>query len=188
MQTSPDKSKQTLKSNAVDAPALLKADHQLVSELFKEYEKATTNTAKKKIVAQLCLELRVHAQVEEEIFYPVVKEALKDHSLVPEAIVEHATLKSLIEQIEGVEPEGEMFDAKIQVLNEYVAHHVKEEQDEMFPKARASHLDMVELGKKIRARKQALMAEKGKRLIWPGLLLAPPETERIGIQLIQHDL
>jgi hemerythrin superfamily protein len=81
---------------------------------------------KKEIVAQICNELSVHAEVEEEIFYPAVKEALKDQELVLEATVEHATLKDLIAQVKGIEPDGEMFDAKIKVLSEYVKHHVKE--------------------------------------------------------------
>lgn len=100
----------------------------------------------------------MHAQVEEEIFYPAVKQALKDHELVPEASVEHATLKNLIAQVKGIEPDGEMFDAKIKVLSEYVKHHVKEEQDEMFPKARATSLDMVALGAAMAARKEELLA------------------------------
>jgi hemerythrin superfamily protein len=152
------KSSTPLKSH--DATALLRADHKLVSGLFEEYEKASTKAMKKKIVTQICMELSVHAQVEEEIFYPAVKQALKDHELVPEATVEHATLKSLIAQVEGIEPDGEMFDAKIKVLCEYVKHHVKEEQEEMFPKAKAAHLDMMELGDKITARKQELMTQR----------------------------
>jgi hemerythrin superfamily protein len=140
-----------------EATALLRADHKLVSGLFVEYEKTKSSPKKKQIVAQICTELTIHAQVEEEIFYPAVKEALNDHDLVPEATVEHATLKGLIAQVEGVEPDGDMFDAKIKVLSEYVKHHVKEEQDEMFPKAKSTKLDMVELGAKLSARKQALL-------------------------------
>ena len=102
----------------------------------------------------------MHAQIEEEIFYPAVKQALKDRELVPEATIEHATLKELIAQVEGIEPDGEMYDARIKVLSEYVKHHVKEEHTEMFPKARASELDMVELGSRIVARKQELMAQR----------------------------
>ena len=101
----------------------------------------------------------MHAQIEEEIFYPAVKEALNDRELVPEATVEHASLKDLIAQIEGIEPDGEMYDAKVKVLCEYVKHHVKEEQNEMFPKAKASELDMRELGAKMAARKEELVAE-----------------------------
>lgn len=141
-----------------EATAMLRADHKLVSELFEQYEKSRSTARKKELVAQICKELTVHAQVEEEIFYPAVKAALKDHELIPEASVEHATLKDLIAQVEGLEPDGEMFDAKIKVMSEYVKHHVKEEQNEIFPKARATRLDMVELGAQIDARKQELMA------------------------------
>lgn len=145
---------------ALGATELLRADHKRVSDLFAEYEKTRLTSKKKALVAHICEELSVHAQVEEEIFYPAVKQALKDKELVPEATVEHASLKELIAQVKGVEPDGEMFDAKIKVLSEYVKHHVKEEQNEMFPKAKASTLDMAELGAEIAARKQALMSPK----------------------------
>jgi hemerythrin superfamily protein len=141
-----------------DAIALLKADHEAVSQLFAEYETTRSVANKKALVAQLCTALGVHAQIEEEIFYPAVKAALKDKLLVPEATVEHAGVKDLIAQIEGVEPDGEMYDAKVKVLSEYVKHHVKEEQNEMFPKAKASSLDMVELGARMAARKDELLA------------------------------
>jgi hemerythrin superfamily protein len=144
-----------------DATALLRADHKLVSELFAEYDKARSVTKKKQLVTQICTELSVHAQVEEEIFYPAVKLALKDKELVPEATVEHATLRDLIAQVEGIEPDGEMFDAKIKVLSEYVKHHVKEEQSEMFPKAKAADLDMLALGDQLAERKAELMAARG---------------------------
>ena len=140
-----------------DAIALLKADHEAVSQLFAEYEKTRSVTSKKALVAQICTALSVHAQIEEEIFYPAVKTALKDKLLVPEASVEHASVKDLIAQLKGVEPDGEMYDAKVKVLSEYVKHHVKEEQNEMFPKAKASSLDMVELGARMAARKDDLL-------------------------------
>ena len=145
---------------AKDAIALLKADHEAVSHLFAEYEKTRSVTNKKALVAEICTSLSVHAQIEEEIFYPAVKSALKDKLLVPEATVEHAGVKDLIAQLEGVEPDGEMYDAKVKVLSEYVKHHVKEEQNEMFPKAKASSLDMAELGVRMAARKEELLAEK----------------------------
>lgn len=141
------------------APALLRADHELVSSLFADYETTRSAAKKKSIVAEICTELTVHAQVEEEIFYPAVKLALKDKELVPEATVEHATLKALIAEVEGLEPDGEMFDARIKVLSEYVKHHVKEEQNEMFPKVKASSLDIVELGERMAARKDDLLAQ-----------------------------
>lgn len=142
-----------------DAIAMLKADHVAVSKKFAEYEKSRSVAKKRDLVAEICTALSVHAQIEEEIFYPAVKAKLKDKLLVPEATVEHASLKDLIAQIEGVEPDGEMFDAKVKVLSEYVKHHVKEEQNEMFPRAKASTLDMVELGTRMSERKADLMAQ-----------------------------
>lgn len=141
-----------------EATALLRADHKLVSDMFEEYETTRSTSKKMQLVSRICSELSVHAQIEEEIFYPAVKAALKDKELVPEATVEHATLKDLIAQIENVQPDGEMFDAKVKVLSEYVKHHVKEEQNEMFPKAKATKLDMVQLGAQMTSRKEELIA------------------------------
>ena len=153
--TAPKKAKQAPK----DAIALLKADHEAVGHLFVEYEKTRSVQNKKALVAQICTALSVHAQIEEEIFYPAVKAALKDKLLVPEATVEHAGVKDLIAQLQGIDPDGEMYDAKVKVLSEYVKHHVKEEQNEMFPKAKASSLDMAELGAQMAMRKDALLAQ-----------------------------
>jgi hemerythrin superfamily protein len=143
---------------AKDAIALLKADHAAVSALFSQFEATRSVANKKSLVAEICTALSVHAQLEEEIFYPAVKAALKDKLLVPEATVEHRGVKDLIEQLDGVEPDGEMYDAKVQVLSEYVKHHVKEEQNEMFPKAKQSSLDMQELGERMAERKEELLA------------------------------
>jgi len=142
-----------------DAIALLKADHEVVSHLFAEYEKTRSVPNKKALVAEICTALAVHVQIEEEIFYPAIKAALKDKLLVPEATVEHGGVKDLIAQLEGVEPDGEMYDAKVKVLSEYVTHHVKEEQNEMFPKVKASSLDLVELGARMAARRDDLLAQ-----------------------------
>lgn len=143
-----------------DATKLLHADHQKVSELFEQYQSARSTAKKKELVTQICSELSVHAQIEEEIFYPAVKKALKDKEMVPEATVEHATLKHLISQVEGKEPDGEMFDAKIKVMSEYVKHHVKEEEGEMFKAAKGTGLDMAELGEQLMARKEKLLGAK----------------------------
>lgn len=150
--TSPQKTKEAI--------SLLRADHKLVNDLFEEYEKTRSVAKKKSLVKQICTELTIHAQIEEEIFYPAAKKALRDKELIPEATVEHATLKDLIAQVEGVEPDGEMYDAKIKVLSEYVKHHVKEEQNEIFPKVKASNLDLVELGAQLTERKEELLAAK----------------------------
>lgn len=160
----PPKASTAPKSPAMpkDAIALLKADHEAVSQLFTEFEKTRSVTNKKALVAEICTALSVHAQIEEEIFYPAFKAALKDKLLVPEATVEHAGVKSLIAQLEGVEPDGELFDAKVKVLSEYVKHHVKEEQNEMFVKAKASSIDLVELGARMAARKHDLLAQMSR--------------------------
>ena len=141
-----------------EATALLRADHKAVSKLFSAYEKTRSSAKKMQLVSKICTELSVHAQVEEEIFYPAVKAALKDKVLIPEAVVEQATMKDLMAQVEGVTPDGELFDAKVKVLSEYVKHHVKEEHTEMFPKARKTGLDMLALGGQMAARKVELMA------------------------------
>ena len=161
--TTPEASQSAPKT--MGAIEMLRADHKVVSALFAEYEKARFTRKKRAIVARICDELSVHAQLEEEIFYPAVKRALKDTEMVPGAKVEHASLKALIPQVEGVEPYGEMFDAKIKVLSEYVVHHVHEEQNDMFPKAKASKLDLSALGAEMAARKQELQAERKVELV-----------------------
>ena len=140
-----------------DAVAMLRADHKKVAALFEDYEKARSVNVKRRLVETICRELTVHTAIEEEVFYPAVKIALKDKELVPEARVEHASIKDLIAQVQGKEPVGEDFDAKIQVMSEFVKHHVKEEQTEMFPKARKTKLDLMELGRQMAERKQQLM-------------------------------
>jgi hemerythrin superfamily protein len=141
-----------------DAIALLRADHQLVQELFDKFEKTRAEDRKAALAEQICQELTVHAQIEEEIFYPAAREAIRDEDLIHEATVEHQSAKDLIAQIEASDPSDELFDAKVKVLGEYVKHHVKEEQNELFPQVRKTKLDLKELGERLMARKQELMA------------------------------
>jgi hemerythrin superfamily protein len=142
-----------------DAIKLLRADHKLVNDLFEQFESARGTSKKKTLVAQICMELTIHAQIEEEIFYPAVQRALKDKTLIPEARVEHDTLKYLIAQIVDAETDSELYEAKVTVLSEYVKHHVKEEQNEIFPKVKESKLDLMELGGQLAMRKEELMAQ-----------------------------
>lgn len=132
-----------------NAIALLKGDHRTVEDLFEEYEHARRADRKQAIVQQICEELTVHAQLEEQAFYPAAQKALgeKDSDLVEEAKVEHSSLKWLIEQIEGESSDSELYAAKVTVLKEYVQHHVGEEEKEMFPKLRRTDLDLDALGK-----------------------------------------
>ena len=164
-------------SRGPDAITLLKTDHKKVGDLFEQYDKSRSATKKQTIVATICRELTVHAMIEEEIFYPAVKAALKDKALVPEAIVEHATLKEFIAKVDGKLPDGEMFDAHVQVFGEYVKHHVREEQTEMFPKARKTKLDMKSLGQQMLERKEALMANPDALPKEPAAVAKLPEHE-----------
>lgn len=140
-----------------DALALLRADHQAVQQLFQQFEKTRSEDRKAVLAEQICKELTVHAQIEEEIFYPAVREAIRDEDLIDEATVEHQSAKDLIAQIESGGPQGELFDAKVKVLGEYINHHVREEQNEMFPQVRKTKLDLKELGQRLQERKMALM-------------------------------
>lgn len=145
---------------STDAVALLVADHVEVALLFAEYDKGLPNADKKALVSQICAALSVHVQLEEEIFYPAIEALLADPLLVPEARLEHTGVKNLIAQLEGVEPDGVMYDAKVKVLSEYVKHHVRDEQAEMFPQALATSADLIELGARMVARRQELIAQR----------------------------
>jgi len=156
----------TKKSSAGDdAIALLIADHKRVQKLFKDFDKlkeADGSAADKAvIVQQICTELTIHAQIEEEIFYPAVRKPIKDDDLMDEAEVEHAGAKELIAQLEAMEPSDELYDAKVTVLGENIDHHVKEEQDEMFPKVKKAKLDLETLGSQLMQRKLELQEELG---------------------------
>ena len=145
-----------------DAIALLKADHRKVEELFEKFESAKGADQKQRLAGQICTELTVHTTLEEEIFYPACKERIEDGDLVDEAFVEHDSAKVLIAEIEAGSPSEEFYDAKVSVLSEMIKHHVKEEEERsegLFAKAREASLDMEELGARIRARKEQLMAE-----------------------------
>ena len=146
-------------AEGVDAITLLTEDHENVAQMFEQYEALgdRAHASKKKLATQICTELTKHATAEEEIFYPAVRAAGKDkEDLIDEATVEHASAKDLIAQILEMEPTEELFDAKVKVLGELIEHHVKEEEEEMFPKARKAGLDMQLLGAQIAERKAEL--------------------------------
>jgi len=141
-----------------DAIALLKADHRAVEKLFGDYEKAKADEGRKQQIAQqICMALKVHTQIEEELFYPTSREFLKDDDIVNEAVVEHQAAKDLIEQIEALSPSDEMYDAKITVLQEQIEHHVEEEEKELFPQVQKSDMDLKGIGQQLKSRKEELM-------------------------------
>ncbi|MDQ1833043.1 hemerythrin domain-containing protein [Massilia scottii] len=144
-----------------DAIAMLTEDHREVEELFKQYEALgeDDNDRKKKIADQICTALTLHATIEEEIFYPAVRDAGEDNEeLVDEATVEHASAKDLIAQLQEMDPEDELYDAKVKVLSEQIAHHVQEEEKEMFPKAKKNKLDLAALAEEMALREDEVAA------------------------------
>jgi hemerythrin-like domain-containing protein len=151
-------------SKSTDAITLLRADHDKVKKMFKDFErlhKDGSDEDAELLAKEICDELTVHTTIEEELFYPPLRAALDDDDLLDEAEVEHASAKDLIAQIRAMSASDDKFAAKVTVLGEYIDHHVKEEHDEMFPKARKTELDMAALGEDMLSRKKELMAEMG---------------------------
>jgi hemerythrin superfamily protein len=159
----------------VEATALLIQDHKAVKRLFRQYERtkdSMSRVEKRALAEQICGELTIHAQIEEEVFYPAARGARIDSELLDEAEVEHSTAKHLIAAIRSMEPSEPLYDANVKVLGEYVDHHVKEEEDELFPKARSrkAGLDLVALAERMTARKAELTSEASEASEAP----APP--------------
>jgi len=147
-----------------DAIALLEADHDKVLELFDRFEdikRSHAHQEKQAIVADACHALAVHMAVEEGVFYPAVRDAVEDDDLMNEALVEHDGAKSLIQDLEGMDAGDEMFNAKFTVLAASVRYHVKEERDEIFPRVRATSIDLKALGQKMLARREQLKKSNG---------------------------
>lgn len=147
-----------------DAVDLLDADHINVKKMFQEYNKLAEDKApapeRKSLADRICMELTVHTKIEEELFYPPVREAIGEDDIMDEADVEHDGAKNLIEQIQAMGADESHFDAKVKVLGEMIDHHVTEEREKMFPKARAaSGLDLAAMVEPLQARKEELQAE-----------------------------
>jgi len=147
---------------AQDAVSLLSADHAEVKQMFETYRQLVDENAddeqRGELARKICSMLTVHAEIEEEIFYPAMRDNVDDELTVDEAEVEHASAKELIEQLEGMDPGDALYDAKVIVLGEYVDHHVQEEENELFPQAEKAGIDLDELGAELASRKRELMA------------------------------
>lgn len=156
--------------SAPDALDLLKADHDKVKDLFLEFESLKGNDdedeRKSELVDEICYELTLHTMIEEELFYPSLRAATDDTDMLDEADIEHAGARELISQLEVMYPGDDHFDATVTVLGEEVAHHIDKEETDMFAAARASGIDLSELGGQLAARKEALDED----------LTAPPPT------------
>jgi len=146
-----------------DAVSLLTSDHAEVKQMFEEYRQLVHDNAdddrRAELAGEICSALTVHAEIEEDIFYPVLRERLEANLALDQAEVEHAIARDLIEQIEAMEPDDALFDARVLVLAEYVEHHVQEEESEIFPQAEKSGIDLDELGAELADRKNELLAE-----------------------------
>ena len=149
-----------------DAINILKADHKAVKELFEQFKKAETKREKSRIAQDAMLELKIHTTIEEEIFYPAVRKALKKSigkeetvDLMDEADEEHHVAKLLIAELETMKASDDHWEGKFTVLSENVVHHIKEEEHDMFPKARMLDLDYDAMGEQILARKDELKAK-----------------------------
>jgi Hemerythrin HHE cation binding domain len=140
------------------AIAILKKDHDTVKGLFDEFEKAETPARKTKIIDQALTELKIHAILEEEIFYPTVR-AHVGKDIMNEADEEHHVAKVLIAELDTVGTENDHRDAKFTVLAESVRHHIREEENEMLPKAKELEIDFEALGQRMLARKKELLKE-----------------------------
>jgi len=147
---------------AQDAVSLLSADHAEVKQMFETYRQLVDENAddeqRGELARKICSMLTVHAEIEEEIFYPAMRENVDDELTLDEAEVEHASAKELIEQLEGMDPGDALYDAKVIVLGEYVDHHVQEEENELFPQAEKAGLDLDDLGAELASRKRELMS------------------------------
>ena len=159
-------SSRSSKASATDALHILAEDHKKVTELFDEFEKMKEEgdqdeEAKQLLIETVCAELTIHAQVEEEVFYPAAREAIDDMDLLDEAEVEHASAKQLISELAAMQPGDDLYEAKFTVLGEYVKHHIQEEEKELFPKIKKAKMDLEELGQEIRERKLELREELG---------------------------
>lgn len=151
---------QPARSAHSDAIALLKADHRQVETWFKQFERARSTHRKQALANKICSALKIHTEIEEEIFYPAFLEWTGDADLHHEAVVEHAGAKRLITEIEASSPADDYFDAKVTVLSEMIKHHVKEEEQPggMFAEARKSGMDLQQVGQELKSRKAQLQA------------------------------
>lgn len=150
-----------------DAIAMLLTEHDKVKDLFKQFEELMDQEDKEEqkeaVALQVCNALKIHAQLEEEIFYPAARAAIEDDDLMDDADIEHEAITELIEQIEAMHPSDDLYDAKVVVLGEQVEDHIMEEEGEMFPLVKKSKIDTATLGALMFERKKELMAEMGVR-------------------------
>jgi hemerythrin superfamily protein len=150
-----------------DAIALLRADHDKVEDLFSSFDEikyGRSDSEKKRLVSEICREIRTHSALEEELFYPAVRAEVADDDLMNEATVEHDGIGRLVSELQSMDVSDDMLNAKMHVLEAYIAHHVREEEENIFPRARESGLDMAALAAQMIRRRSSLADDVGRLL------------------------
>lgn len=151
-------------SDAQDAISVLTKDHERIRRMFMSFEKLTRRNGnddrKNRLFQQIWMETAIHAQVEDEIFYPALREATDDHDLLDEADIEHASFNEVFEQLESMGVDNEHYDVKVMVLGEYISYHFKAEQDAMFRKIKMAGIDTLVLGGRIVHRRKELQSSR----------------------------
>ncbi|MDB5957828.1 hemerythrin domain-containing protein [Ramlibacter sp.] len=151
-----------MKKQAPDAIDLLDADHLAVHGLFQSWRELVRTAApalqRRALAEEICMELTIHARLEEELFYPAVREALDDEDLVDDTGDQHGTQRELVAQILASSPDDQSYDGKVAALEHYVEQHVRTEREQVFNRALAAKLDLQSLGRMIAVRKDELRA------------------------------
>lgn len=163
----PSREARAANEDASDALELLAADHDRAQRLFDRYTELVSaepddDDERARVVGEICLLLTVHAQIEEEFFYPAARRALDEEDLVDEAEVEHDSVRELVEELQAMEPLDERYDERVRLLEESFGHHASEEERELFPQVRGSGIDLETLGEQMAARREDLLAELGE--------------------------
>lgn len=149
------------KAQATQVTDMLRKDHKKVKDLFKKFEKTTKAQEKQQIVETALMDLEVHAELEEKLIYPAIRPKMKDEDLMDEALEEHHVVHAVIGELKKMKPGDERYDAKFTVLGELCKHHIKEEEEEMLPKAEKQDIDWESLHEQVMQRKEQLMEKAG---------------------------
>lgn len=151
----------TQQTQAAQVTDMLRKDHKKVKGLFKKFEKTDNAQEKQEIVDTVLTELEIHAELEEKLIYPAIRAKMNDEDLMDEALEEHHVVHGVIGELKKMKTGDERYDAKVTVLSELCKHHIKEEEEEMLPKAEKRDIDWDRLCEQVMKRKDQLMEKAG---------------------------
>lgn len=151
----------TQKAQAAQVTDMLRKDHKNVKELFKKFQKTDNTQDKQQLVQTALMELEVHAELEEKLIYPAIRGKMNDDDLMDEALEEHHVVHGVIGELKKMKPGDERYEAKVTVLSELCKHHIKEEEEEMLPKAEKRDIDWDHLHEQVMKRKEQLLEKAG---------------------------